>query len=168
MTSDAFKYWCCPTHAPRNETTGAEARCEPVESPHTRVRPQNGGDHPKLEDLIPIAVVIAAGCETCAERMVRRAVEAGSAGRHVLRTIAIVADLRERECFRTNIAPEVVERMKGPLARARKTLDELAGTPAGAGDGPTEDVATGACGSRRSRPSGACSATPPSSGGTSR
>jgi hypothetical protein len=48
-------------------------------------------------------------------------------------TIAIVADLRERECFRTNIAPEVVERMKGPLARARKTLDELAGTGAAAG-----------------------------------
>jgi hypothetical protein len=130
---DALKNRCCPTDAPRSETTGTEACCPTAESPHSRVRPQNGGDHPKLEDLIPIAVVIAAGCEPCAERMVRRAVEAGSAGRHVLRTIAIVADLRERECFRTNIAPEVVERMKGPLARARKTLDELAGTGVAAG-----------------------------------
>ncbi len=128
MMFDAVKKRCCPTDAPSSETTGAEACCPAGESPHTRVRQQDRGEQPKLEDLIPIAVVIAAGCEGCAERMVRRAVEAGSAGRHVLRTIAIVADLRERECFRTNIAPEVVERMKGPLASARKTLDELAGT----------------------------------------
>jgi hypothetical protein len=126
MTSDALENRCCPTEAPRIETNRAEARCTTVESSHGRGRP-HGGDHPKLEDLIPIAVVIAAGCEPCAERMVRRAVEGGSAERHVLRTIAIVADLRERECFRTKIAPEVVERMKGPLARARKTLDELSG-----------------------------------------
>ncbi|HEU4382720.1 MAG TPA: hypothetical protein VFR85_04375 [Anaeromyxobacteraceae bacterium] len=125
---DAIKKQCCPTAAPRSDTTGGEACCPAVESPHTRVRQPEGSDHPKLEDLIPIAVVIAAGCEGCAERMVRRAVEAGSARRHVLRTIAMVADLRERECFRTNIAPEVVERMKGPLARARKTLDELPDT----------------------------------------
>ncbi len=129
---DAMKNRCCPTDASRGEPTGAGACCPTAAAPHARARPQEGGD-PKLEDLIPIAVVIAAGCEGCAERMVRRAVEAGSAGRHVLRTIAIVADLRERECFRTNIAPEVVERMKGPLARARKTLDELAGTGAAAG-----------------------------------
>jgi hypothetical protein len=133
MTFDALKNRCCPTDVPSSEKTRPEACCSTDESGHTRVPPQDRGEHPKLEDLIPIAVVIAAGCEGCAERMVRRAVEAGSAGRHVLRTIAIVADLRERECFRTNIAPEVVERMKGPLARARKTLDELAATGAAAG-----------------------------------
>jgi hypothetical protein len=134
MMFEAMKNRCCPTDARGSETTGAEARRETAETPqHTRTRPQNGGDHPKLEDLIPIAVVIAAGCEPCAERMVRRAVEAGSAERHVLRTIAIVADLRERECFRTKIAPEVVERMKEPLERARKTLDQLAGTGVAAG-----------------------------------
>lgn len=125
MMSEAFKRWCRPPDAPRSETTGAEACCAPGQSPQTRVQPRDGDDAPKLEDLIPIAVVIAAGCEGCAERMVRRAVEAGSVPRHVLRTIAIVADLSERECFRTNIPTEVVERMKEPLARARKTLDEL-------------------------------------------
>jgi alkylhydroperoxidase/carboxymuconolactone decarboxylase family protein YurZ len=104
MTPEAMRNRCCPTDAAPSD-----------------------GDLPKLEDLIPIAVVIAAGCEGCAERMVRRAVEAGSAERHVRRTIAIVADLRERECFRANIAPEVVERMNAPVAKARKTLDELAG-----------------------------------------
>lgn len=133
MMFAAMKSRCCPTEGPRSETAGAEACCPTFEAPHRRAGPQEGDRHPKLEDLIPIAVVIAAGCEACAERMVRRAVEAGSAGRHVLRTIAIVADLRERECFRTNIAPEVVERMNAPLARARKTLDELAGTGVDAG-----------------------------------
>jgi hypothetical protein len=136
MIMDAIKNRCCPPEAPRSETTGAAGCCGPVEAARTRVRPQDVGE-PRLEDLIPIAVVIAAGCEGCAERMVRRAVEAGSAARHVLRTIAIVADLRERECFRTNIAPEVVERMKGPLAKARQTLDELAKTGPGAGAAPS-------------------------------
>lgn len=134
MMLDALKNRCCPTDAPRSATKGAETTCcPPAEAPHARGRPQEAGDAPKLEDLVPIATVIAAGCEGCAERMVRRAVEAGSAHRHVLRTVAIVADLRERECFRTNIAPEVVERMKGPLERARKTLDELAGAASAPG-----------------------------------
>jgi hypothetical protein len=124
---DTLKSRCCPTDVPRSETKRAEACRATAEAPHAGGRPQNADDDPKLEDLIPIAVVIAAGCEGCAERMVRRAVEAGSARRHILRTIAIVADLRERECFQANVAPEVVERMKAPLARARKTLDELAG-----------------------------------------
>jgi hypothetical protein len=137
MMFEAMKNRCCPTDAPRSEATGAEGCCPTAESPRARARQQDAGDRPKLEDLIPIAVVIAAGCEGCAERMVRRAVEAGSAGRHVLRTIAIVADLCERECFRTNIAPEVVERMKGPLARARKILDELSGTGTAAGASPS-------------------------------
>jgi hypothetical protein len=133
MMYEAFKNRCCPTDAPRSETTTGEA-CRPTdESPQGRIRRQDRSDHPKLEDLIPIAVVIAAGCEGCADRLVRRAIAAGSAARHVLRTIAIVADLRERECFRTNIAPDVIERMEGPLARARKTLDEVAGTGATAG-----------------------------------
>ena len=134
MMSEAFKRWCSPPDASRSEAKGAGACCAAAE-PQEQARPQDGDAPakdvpPKLEDLIPIAVVITAGCEGCAERNVRRAIEAGSVPRHVLRTIAIVADLRERECFRANIAPEVVERMKGPLERARKTLDELTATHA--------------------------------------
>jgi hypothetical protein len=129
MMFEAMKDACCSTDARRGEKRG-EACCPTAESPPARERAHDQGEAAKLEDLVPIAVVIAAGCEGCAERMVRRAVEAGSAHRHVRRTIAIVADLRERECFRANIAPEVVERMKGPLEKARATLDELAGTGA--------------------------------------
>jgi hypothetical protein len=142
MLMDAFKKKCCSTDnldgqccgtgAPAREAAGAEARPTTAGSPAPGARPEEGSAREKLEDLIPIAVVIAAGCESCAEGMVRRAVEAGTAPRHILRTIAIVADLHESECFRKSIAPEVVERMKGPLARARKILDELAGKGAGA------------------------------------
>jgi alkylhydroperoxidase/carboxymuconolactone decarboxylase family protein YurZ len=141
MIPEAFKKRCCPTDAldgrccgtaaPAHEGTAAETPLT-TEAPHPRARTEEDGARERLEDLIPIAVVITAGCESCAESMVRRAVEAGSAPRHVLRTLAIVADLSERECFRKNIAPEVVARMKGPLARARKTLDEAAWRGAGA------------------------------------
>jgi hypothetical protein len=132
-STDNLDGQCCATGAPARGAPGPEARAANAETPpQAHARPQDGTDREKLEDLIPIAVVIAGGCESCAEGMVRRAVEAGSAPRHILRTIAIVADLHERECFRKNIAPEVVERMKGPLARARKILDELAGKGAGA------------------------------------
>lgn len=129
MMSEAFKRWCGPPDVSRSEAKGAGACCAAAEAKE-QARPQSGDAPakdapPKLEDLIPIAVVITAGCEECAERNVRRAIEAGSVPRHVLRTIAIVADLRERECFRAKIAPEVVERMKGPLEKARRTLDEL-------------------------------------------
>lgn len=142
MMMDAFKKRCCPTDAPgatccstggpAREAAAAEPRPTTTSPPPAQARPEEAGAREKLEDLVPIAVVITAGCESCAEGMVRRAVEAGSAPRHILRTIAIVADLHERECFRKSIAPEVVERMKGPLARARRVLDELTGKGAGA------------------------------------
>jgi hypothetical protein len=81
----------------------------------------------RLADLVPLAVVIAGGCEPCAESMVRRAVENGTADHLVARTLAIVADLRLRECFAGAVGPEVVARMERPLAAARRALQELAG-----------------------------------------
>jgi hypothetical protein len=93
---------------------------------------ENGADHPKLEDLIPIAVVIAAGCDLapsgwCDAPWRQGACRGTSSGpSRSWRTCA-------SGCFRTKIAPEVVERMSGPLARARKTLEELAGTGVAAG-----------------------------------
>lgn len=133
MMGAFMKRMCCPAEPRRSESTGAGAACAPAGARREGARPEAAVAPARLEDLIPIAVVLAAGCETCAERMVRHAVEAGSERRHILRTIAIAADLRERESFRANVAPEVVERMAGPIARARATLDELTGTEARAG-----------------------------------
>jgi hypothetical protein len=91
-------------------------------------------DQPILQSLIPIAVVIAAGCEPCAERMVRRALKDGSPRRQVLKVIGIVEHLHGSECFRTAVSPDVRERMVKPLARARTTAEEgAAETTEGAG-----------------------------------
>lgn len=87
----------------------------------------------RLADLVPLAVVIAGGCEPCAERMVRRAVENGTPGHLIARTLAIVADLGSRECFAGAVGPEVVARMERPLATARRALKELAGGTGGDG-----------------------------------
>jgi hypothetical protein len=83
---------------------------------------------PKLEDLVPIAVVIAAGCERCAERMVRRALQQGSPRRLVERTLGIVAHVRSTDCFVAAVGPEVVARMDKPLEAGRRALVAQGGT----------------------------------------
>ena len=91
-------------------------------------------DPPIMQGLIPIAVVIAGGCEPCAERMVRRALEGGSSRQQVLKAIAIVEQVHRSECFQSSVGPEVCERMVKPLARARRAAEEAtadAASPAG-------------------------------------
>lgn len=82
---------------------------------------------PRLEDLVPVAVVIAAGCEPCAERMVRRALDRGCSPREVRKTLAIVADMRRQECLASAVGAEVLGRMDRPLARGRQTLQATIG-----------------------------------------
>ncbi len=84
----------------------------------------------RLEDLIPIAVVIAAGCEPCAERMVRRALESGAPQRDVRKVLGIVSALGRQECFAKAVGTDAVARMERPLERGKKTLsDHVADTP---------------------------------------
>ncbi len=47
-------------------------------SPLPRIEPE-----PNLDDLILIALVVAAGCEPCAEKAVARALEHGCPTRHI-------------------------------------------------------------------------------------
>lgn len=77
---------------------------------------------PKLEDLIPIAVVIAAGCESCAEKMVAKAVQQGSSWRNIQKTLGVVAHLQKLDCLAQAVGEEVVARMEKPLAAGRETL----------------------------------------------
>ena len=88
-----------------------------------------------LWDLIPIAVVIAAGCESCSERMVSAALARGVARPQIELTLKIVAHLRSRGCFAQAVGSEVVARMAGPLAAGMKAL--------GAPDPVPEDSACG-------------------------
>jgi AhpD family alkylhydroperoxidase len=78
----------------------------------------------RLEDLIPIAVVIAAGCEGCAESMVRRALRNGATRRQIERTLKIVAHLRSTDCFQRAVGVELAGRMDGPLTAAVNALSE--------------------------------------------
>ena len=77
-----------------------------------------------LEDLILLATVIAAGCESCAENAVARALEHGSASRHIQKALQIIAKIQKLDCFGKAVGPEVVARMERPLAAGRRTLRE--------------------------------------------
>ena len=76
----------------------------------------------KLQDLIPIAVVIAGGCETCAEKMVARALNEGASWRDIDKTLRIVAGVQKLDCLAKALGPEIIARMDKPLAAGMKTL----------------------------------------------
>lgn len=92
--------------------TGGEVESQPVVA------------EPNLENLIPIALVIAAGCESCAEKMVARALEQGSPRRHVQKTLQVIAKMQKLDCFAQAVGPEAVARMRKPLAAGQRFLHE--------------------------------------------
>ncbi len=77
-----------------------------------------------LQNLVPIAVVIVAGCEPCAENTVKKALAQGSSWEDVDETLRILADMQKRECVVKSLGPETVARMEKPLAAGRKTLEQ--------------------------------------------
>ena len=77
----------------------------------------------RLQGLIPIVMVIVGGCETCAEKMVSRALNDGCNWLDIDRTLRITAGMQKLDCFAKAVGPEVVSRMNRPLAAGRKTLD---------------------------------------------
>ncbi len=99
----------CSSPQPEPEKVREKARVEP-------------SAEPRLQNLIPIAVVIAGGCEPCARRMVARALAEGSGEVEIRKTLAIVDHFRRQECFADSVGPEVVARMEQPLEAARQTL----------------------------------------------
>ena len=78
---------------------------------------------PVLEDLIPLAAVIGAGCEPCSERWVGRALLREDARPLVERTLAILAGVSAAKCFADAVGPERVDRMKRSLRAGRMALD---------------------------------------------
>ena len=83
----------------------------------------------KLEDVIPIAAVIAAGCEPCAKRMVERALRQGTPIHLINRTLGIVARVRSTECFVQAVGSEVIARMEKPIQAGRRALREAGPSP---------------------------------------
>jgi hypothetical protein len=77
-----------------------------------------------LQALIPIAMVIVGGCETCAEKMVARALNEGARWQDIDKTLRIVAGMQKLECFASAVGPDVVARMDKPLAAGMRTLHQ--------------------------------------------
>lgn len=82
----------------------------------------------RLQDLIPIVMVIVGGCETCTEKMVARALKEGCDWQDIDRTLRITAGMQKLDCFANAVGPEVVSRMDKPLAAGRVAL-EIAKAP---------------------------------------
>jgi hypothetical protein len=76
-----------------------------------------------LQNLIPIAMVVAGGCESCAERMVERAIREGSPLEDIDKTLRIIAGTQKLSCFASAVGPEIVARMEKPLQAGRRTLE---------------------------------------------
>ncbi len=87
-----------------------------------------------LQNLIPIAVVIVGGCESCAEKMVKQALAQGSSPQEVETTLQILADMRKRQCVIQALGAETVARMEKPLAAGRRTLEKAKVPKDAAGD----------------------------------
>ncbi len=77
-----------------------------------------------LEDLILLATVIAAGCESCAVNAVARALEHGSPWRHIQKALQIISKIQKLDCFAKAVGPQAVARMEKPLAAGRRALRE--------------------------------------------
>jgi alkylhydroperoxidase/carboxymuconolactone decarboxylase family protein YurZ len=69
----------------------------------------------RLQDLIPIAMVIVGGCEPCAENMVNRALRQGNSWQDIDKTLRIVAATQALDCFATAVGPNVIVRMEKAL-----------------------------------------------------
>ena len=78
----------------------------------------------RLQDLLPIAMVIVGGCETCAEKMVERALHEGSPFQDIDKTLRIIGGMQKLACFANAVGPEVVSRMDKPLEAGRRTLEK--------------------------------------------
>jgi alkylhydroperoxidase/carboxymuconolactone decarboxylase family protein YurZ len=83
---------------------------------------QHSKSEGRLQNLIPIVMVIVGGCESCAEKMVTRALEQGSSWEDIDKTLRIVADMQKRDCFAKAVGANVVARMEKPLAAGWETL----------------------------------------------
>jgi hypothetical protein len=99
---------------------------QPMDSASTALEPQplQPRRETTLQELIPIVMVIVGGCETCAEKMVSRALEEGSSWQDIDKTLRIVANMQRLDCFAKAVGSEVVARMEKPLAAGRRTLQE--------------------------------------------
>lgn len=81
----------------------------------------------RIENLMPLGMLIALGCETCAAQAVQWALAQGSTPRDVDAALRTVATVQRLDCFNHQFGPETFGRMEKPLAAARRALEQAAG-----------------------------------------
>jgi hypothetical protein len=85
----------------------------------------------KIENLIPIGVLAALGCEKCAGEAVRWALEQGSSIEDVDRTLGVLTAMQKLDCFKQQFGNDAPARLDKPLAAARKVLQQAIDSRAG-------------------------------------
>jgi len=78
----------------------------------------------RIENLMPIGVLAALGCETCAGEAVAWALQQGSSTEDVERAIRTIAAMQKLDCFKQQFGPDAAARLDKPLAAARRVLDQ--------------------------------------------
>jgi alkylhydroperoxidase/carboxymuconolactone decarboxylase family protein YurZ len=82
----------------------------------------------RIENLMPVGMLIVLGCETCAGEAVQWALANGSSPQDIEAALRTVAAVQKLDCFREKFGGEVAARMARPLAAAR-TAAGLAAEP---------------------------------------
>ncbi len=93
-------------------------------NPDGRVEMPASRPETKLQDLIPIVMVIVGGCEPCAEKTIKRALEQGRSWQDIDKTLRIVANMQRADCFAKAVGTDVIGRMEKPLAAGWRSLRE--------------------------------------------
>ena len=78
----------------------------------------------RIENLVPISVLIALGCDRCAEKAVQWAMAQGSSREDIDAALRTVAVIQKLDCFNRQFGGDVAARLERPLAAARQALDQ--------------------------------------------
>jgi len=78
----------------------------------------------RIENLMPIGVLAALGCEACVGRAVAWALQQGSSADDVERALRTIAAMQKLDCFKQQFGPDAATRLEKPLAAARRVLQQ--------------------------------------------
>jgi hypothetical protein len=105
---------------------GACAQKTPAKPVPTRTIPGTSEAVPvgRIENLIPIGVLAALGCEKCTGEAVAWALQQGSSAEDIDRALRTVDAIRTLDCFKQQFGADAAARLEKPLAAARKVLEQ--------------------------------------------
>jgi len=78
----------------------------------------------RIENVIPIGVLAALGCEKCASEAVAWALKQGSSTDDIGRAIRALAAMQTLDCFKQQFGNDAAARLEKPLAAARLVLQQ--------------------------------------------